>query len=64
MSWVDIFYLTLVITAITGFALALAYFSHGAVQPQAGRGRDDGPPKQAPTQVKPKAPVERVPEHA
>jgi hypothetical protein len=27
MSWVDIFYLTLVLCAFTGFAIALAYFS-------------------------------------
>jgi len=65
MSWVDIFYLTLVIAAFTGFAISLAYFSHRKVQPQAESGRADGLPRPAPAHVRPKAPVvEKIPEHA
>jgi hypothetical protein len=66
MSWVDIFYLTLVIAAIAGFAIALAYFSQQDLRFRAARQRaEEEASKQAAKQVKPKpSVVERIPEHA
>ena len=66
MSWVDIFYLALVLCAFTGFAIALAYFSEQNRKFRAARQRAElETSKQAVKQVKPKVSVvERIPEHA
>ena len=66
MSLVDIFYLTLVLCAFTGFAIALAYFSEQNLRFRVARQRaEEEAAKQAPKHVKPKASVvERIPEHA
>jgi hypothetical protein len=65
MSSVDIFYLTLVICAISGFAVALAYFSHQDLKFRLARQRaEDDAAKPAPKPAKPKVSVvARVPEH-
>ena len=55
MHWLDIFYLTLVITAFTGFALTLAYFFHWAGPAQSGSAQVDSPAKPASARAKPKA---------
>lgn len=39
MSWVDIFYLTLVLCGLSGFAIALAYFSQQDLKFRAERQR-------------------------
>jgi hypothetical protein len=66
MSSVDIFYLTLVICAISGFAVALAYFSHQDLKFRLARQRaEDGASKQEAKPAKPKVSVvARVLEHA
>ncbi len=66
MSSVDIFYLTLVLCAFAGFAVALAYFSQQDLKFRTARQRaEEEAAKQAAKQVKPRAPaVERIPEHA
>jgi hypothetical protein len=66
MSSVDIFYLTLVICAISGFALALAYFSHQDLKFRQARQRAaEDAAKQAAKPAKPKVSVvTRVLEHA
>jgi hypothetical protein len=65
MHWLDIFYLTLVVTAFTGFALTLAYFFHWAGPAQSGSAQVDSPAKPASARAKPKAPIaERILEHA
>jgi hypothetical protein len=66
MSSVDIFYLTLVVCAISGFALALAYFSHQDLKFRRARQRAaEDASKQAAKTAKPKvAVVARVLEHA
>jgi Flp pilus assembly protein TadB len=66
MSSVDIFYLALVVFAISGFALALAYFSHQDLNFRRARERaEEEASRQAAKQAKPKAPVvARIPEHA
>lgn len=65
MSWVDIFYLTLVLCALSGFAIALAYFSEEDRRFRAERQKAEERAKQAPKQVKPTAPAtEKVLEHA
>ena len=66
MSSVDIFYLALVVCAFTGFALALAYFSHQDLKVRTARQRaEEDASKQAAKQPKPKTPVvERTLEHA
>ncbi|MGV1015452.1 MAG: hypothetical protein ACOYB4_10820 [Methyloceanibacter sp.] len=66
MSWVDIFYLTLVLCGLTGFAVALAYFSEADLKYRTERQRAEEASKPALKPAKPKAaPVtERVLEHA
>lgn len=66
MSWVDIFYLTLVLFAFAGFAIALAYFSHQDLKFRTARQRaEEDASKQAVKQAKPKVSVvARIPEHA
>jgi hypothetical protein len=66
MSWVDIFFLTLVVCAFTGFAVALAYFSHQDLKFRLARQRaEDDASKRAAKPAKPKVSVvARVPEHA
>ena len=66
MSSVDIFYLALVVFAISGFALALAHFSHQDLKFRTARQRaEEDASKQAAKQPKPKTPVvERTLEHA
>jgi hypothetical protein len=66
MSSVDIFYLTLVLCAFAGFAIALAYFSHADLKYRLARQRaEQDPSKQAAKQAKPKvSAAARVPEHA
>ncbi len=65
MHWLDIFYLSLVITAFTGFALARAYFVHWDGPAQSDRAQADSPAKPAPAQARPKAAnAERILEHA
>ena len=57
MSWVDIFYLTLVLCGLSGFAMALAYFSQQDLKFRAERQRAEQAAKPAPKPVK-KAPME------
>jgi hypothetical protein len=66
MSLVDIVYLTLVICAISGFAIALAYFSHHDLKFRRARQRaEDTASKQAAKPARPTVSVTaRVPEHA
>jgi hypothetical protein len=66
MSSVDIFYLALVICAISGFAGALAYFSHQDLKFRLACQRaEDTASKQAAKPAKPTVSVTaRVPEHA
>jgi hypothetical protein len=66
MSSVDIFYLTLVICAISGFAVALAYFSQQDLKFRRARQQaEDHAAKQAVKLAKPKVSVvARIPEHA
>jgi hypothetical protein len=65
MSSVDIFYLALVVCAISGFAVALAYFSHQDLKFRTARQRaEQEASKPAAKPAKPAAPVvERVLEH-
>lgn len=65
MSWVDIFYLTLVLCAFTGFAMALAYFAEQDLKFRTARQRAEDASKQAAKPAKPKvSEVVRIPEHA
>jgi hypothetical protein len=65
MSWVDIFYLTLVLCALAGFAIALAYYSHQDLRYRTERQRADEAAKPAPKELKPKAPATvKILEHA
>ncbi|MBM3543364.1 MAG: hypothetical protein FJX44_02485 [Alphaproteobacteria bacterium] len=65
MSWVDIFYLTLVLCALSGFAIALAYFSQQDLRYRTERRRAEEAAKPAPQPVKPKTPTaEKILEHA
>ena len=65
MSPVDIFYLVLVVSAIGGFAVALAYFSQADLKFRSERQRTEEALKEALKPAKGKAPVaERVLEHA
>jgi len=66
MSSADIFYVALVLFAFSGFAIALAYFSHQDHKFRAARQRvEQDASKPAAKPAQPKAPaVARVPEHA
>jgi hypothetical protein len=66
MSWVDIFYLTLVLCAFTAFAIALAYYAEQDLKFRAARQRaEEDASKPAAKQAKPDVlVVVRVPEHA
>jgi hypothetical protein len=65
MSWVDIFYLTLVLCALSGFAIALAYFSQQDLRYRNERQKAENAAKPAPQPVKPKTPTaEKILEHA
>ena len=66
MSSVDIVYLSLVLCAFAGFAIALAYFSHADLKFRRARQRaEEDAAKQAAKPAKPKVSVAaRVPEHA
>jgi hypothetical protein len=64
MSWVDIFYLTLVLCGLSGFAIALAYFSQQDLKFRTDRQRAEQAAKAAPKPMKKASLEERVLEHA
>lgn len=61
MSWVDIFYLTLVLCALSGFAIALAYYTQQDLKFRTEREKAENAAKPSPKQA---PAVSKVLEHA
>ena len=64
MSWVDVFDLTLVLCGLSGFAIALAYFSQQDLKFRTERQQAEQAAKAAPKPVKQASLEERVLEQA
>ena len=64
MSWVDIFYLTLVLCALSGFAIALAYYTQQDLKFRTERQKaEEAKPSPSPSPKQAPA-VSKVLEHA